>query len=638
MTLYNRLIKKTLRENVIPFNGDRSKLSWRKEILREFGEWAPIEGSGPTNSTSQTFGYYVDGDLQTNFETGEPITSTVSGLGGIESVPTTTTIDYGFGDVSTVDAPTYNQLAMQGYAKPLGFNVNRRTDFQDVNPYLDASQEFAQRVGADYMMNARVQQTIRQEVETDLTKIAAKFDSSLIENMGQNIKLAVEAIMNGQQPPLVAPPDPPFTGMSYEQMVDEQNKVNDKYNDLLAPLYKELNSYAGQLAPAGLVAKINALVEKQGQETNALYEKYSKYNQEYGDLLAKRADEWSKFVNAIEDYRKGFNSKSSSQEIAQVMDGENLLPPDLQDILRRARNEPANSGSTAGERDKRKILDFLETPEGQNITPQMFDSLMNIYMRSQTNPFGVDYGNIASTSLKGLVSNPPSQEVAQVDVLKSFTDIVTLPQKTLDKAVDTLIGGIEKTLGKKAESAINVLNYHKEWQKNPTPEPQDLTSSLSKGDYNYLVKMVKDVVSSQPSTATDETLTQMITNALVTHQLKDAEADRPGLRNIFGNLDSARKESGPDGDGAYVVTDKKGNSYVEFRKAYDFDNAFDFAGVGNPLMTFGAIPYGIKKLGPYASFFGTDTMNIVVRVPIRKKKQNESTVWDRTKKRLNECK
>jgi len=512
--------KKNIEEAAKPFKSD-----WRSTLTES--EWYAIAGSGPTNSVSQTFAF---GDPASGIEV------TLSGLGGVEAHPSTVTIDG-----ETYDAPTYNQLAMQGYAKPLGFNVNRRTDFQDVNPYLDASQEFAQRVGADYMMNARVQQTIRQEVETDLTKIAAKFDSSLIENMGQNIKLAVEAIMNGQQPPLVAPPDPPFTGMSYEQMVDEQNKVNDKYNNLIAPLQKELDSYAGQLAPAGLVAKINALVEKQSQETNALYEKYSKYNQEYGDLLAKRADEWGKFVNAIEDYRKGFNFKSPSQEVAQV---------------------------------------------------------------------------------------------AQVDVLKSFTDIVTLPDKTLDKAVDTLIGGIEKTLGKKAESAINVLNYHKEWQKNPTPEPQDLTSSLSKGDYNYLVKMVKDVVSSQPSTATDEILTQMITNALVTHQLKDAEADRPGLRNIFGNLDSARKESGPVGDGAYVVTDKKGNSYVEFRKAYDFDNAFDFAGVGNPLMTFGAIPYGIKKLGPYASFFGTDTMNIVIRVPIRKKKVNESTVWDRTKKHL----
>ena len=33
----------------------------------------------------------------------------------------------------------------------------RRTDFKDVNPQLDASQEFAQKVGADEFMNARVQ-------------------------------------------------------------------------------------------------------------------------------------------------------------------------------------------------------------------------------------------------------------------------------------------------------------------------------------------------------------------------------------------------------------------------------------------------------------------------------------------------
>ena len=38
----------------------------------------------------------------------------------------------------------------------------RRTDYRDVNPLLDASQEFAQQVGADYMMNARVQDAPEQ--------------------------------------------------------------------------------------------------------------------------------------------------------------------------------------------------------------------------------------------------------------------------------------------------------------------------------------------------------------------------------------------------------------------------------------------------------------------------------------------
>ena len=292
MSLYQRLIKKTLRENVIPFTGDGSRLSWRKKILREFGEWAPIEGSGPTNSTSTTFGYFVGGSPAINGETGQQITFTYSGLNGIENYPTSITIDQGFGEVHTTDPPPFSQVGVQGYTAklnprykeaqekykkeydefkaksdanfqkikdtlksfgtsweemraskkwvkklpdgtvvaivptssnpslmdwtnnvkvmkmkqcanasgPMTINYNppgqyqdwvvenaeiqnevyleigeppkppmeseylmpRRTDYRDVNPLLDASQEFAQQVGADYMMNARVQDAPEQ--------------------------------------------------------------------------------------------------------------------------------------------------------------------------------------------------------------------------------------------------------------------------------------------------------------------------------------------------------------------------------------------------------------------------------------------------------------------------------------------
>ena len=275
----------------------RFKSDWRSTLTES--EWYAISGSGPTNSTSQTFAY---GDP------GSGIEVTVSGIGGEDAYPSTVTIDG-----ETYDAPTYSQLAMQGYTPPLGGGVQRKTELQNVNSRLDASQEFAQAVGADYMMNARV-----QTIEDDLKKIAAQFDSSLIENMDENIKLAIEAIKNGQQPPLVPPPDPPYTGMTYEQMVDEKNKISETFNNLLEPLYKTLDKYAGQLAPAGLVAKINALVEEQTKQQNDLYDRHLKENQEYGNLLAKRADEWGKFVNAIESYRKGFSFNLPSQEVAQV--------------------------------------------------------------------------------------------------------------------------------------------------------------------------------------------------------------------------------------------------------------------------------------------------------------------------------
>lgn len=115
------------------------KSNWREELLREFGEWIPVNGPGPTNSTAQTFGFSVGGFQQSNFETGQPVTYTASGLGGVEASNTggQTIVDLGFGEVAFVDAPTYGQLALAGYAKPMGFGVQRRQD-QTENERIDA--------------------------------------------------------------------------------------------------------------------------------------------------------------------------------------------------------------------------------------------------------------------------------------------------------------------------------------------------------------------------------------------------------------------------------------------------------------------------------------------------------------------
>lgn len=143
------------------------KSNWRTELLREFGEWIPVANAGgPTMGTSTTFGYYVGGSPVINSETGQPITYTASGLGGVEALPTIVTIDQGFGDTANVDAPTYNQLSLAGYAPTLPFF--RRDDYKDVNAMLDASQEYARRVLADVYMGARVElnrEIDRQESE-----------------------------------------------------------------------------------------------------------------------------------------------------------------------------------------------------------------------------------------------------------------------------------------------------------------------------------------------------------------------------------------------------------------------------------------------------------------------------------------
>ena len=82
--------RKKLEEAVRPH-----KSNWRKENLREFGEWVPIETSGPANSTSTTFGYFSGGSPVINGETGQQVTFTYSGLQGVENYPTTVTINQG---------------------------------------------------------------------------------------------------------------------------------------------------------------------------------------------------------------------------------------------------------------------------------------------------------------------------------------------------------------------------------------------------------------------------------------------------------------------------------------------------------------------------------------------------------------
>ena len=89
------------------------KSNWRRENLREFGEWVPIETSGPANSTSTTFGYFSGGSPVINGETGQQVTFTYSGLQGIENYPTTVTINQGFGDTFQTAPPPFSQVGVR---------------------------------------------------------------------------------------------------------------------------------------------------------------------------------------------------------------------------------------------------------------------------------------------------------------------------------------------------------------------------------------------------------------------------------------------------------------------------------------------------------------------------------------------
>ena len=321
------------------------KSNWRRENLREFGEWVPIETPGPTNGTSTTFGYFAGGSPVINGETGQQITFTYSGLQGVENYPTTVTINQGFGDTFQTAPPPFSQIGVQGYtaklnpryaeakkkydeewkewerkkeqqrkdieatlksfgtsfrdlqrdsgitrvgnsyvaiigtntrdfgsdllnnvrvvrfvpcdpSKPMTVNRNvydirgikkweitnaqysddvylqigeqpkapieqeylipRRTDFKDVNPQLDASQEFAQKVGADELMNARVEDPGPTDAELERRsklEIALNAKSDALSRQLEILYNQMNALPNGGRPigyEIVKPGDPDY--------------------------------------------------------------------------------------------------------------------------------------------------------------------------------------------------------------------------------------------------------------------------------------------------------------------------------------------------------------------------------------------------------------------------------------------
>ena len=128
---------------------------WRKELEEN---WSNITTG---NKVGQTF-KHVSGTI---FTTG-------GAIGGVETVPTTTTV---YGD--TVAAPDVTKYAIQGYAIPFPDFV-RKTKKEPVNPKLDASEKVAKKAKSDVLMKARVEEM--------------KFVDGYYRNLGNVAKLQPE--------------------------------------------------------------------------------------------------------------------------------------------------------------------------------------------------------------------------------------------------------------------------------------------------------------------------------------------------------------------------------------------------------------------------------------------------------------
>ena len=88
------------------------------------------------------------------------VTANFGGLGGVDVHPSEFAYNgaEGEGDSQVTPPPTYNQLALAGFTKPLPmFRRQGEANAKEINSRLQAGQDFAQATGSDAYMNARLE-------------------------------------------------------------------------------------------------------------------------------------------------------------------------------------------------------------------------------------------------------------------------------------------------------------------------------------------------------------------------------------------------------------------------------------------------------------------------------------------------
>ena len=404
------------------------KSNWREETQLQENDWTPVAGS-IANSTAQTFEYGGFGGPQATF----------SGLGGVEAVPSTVTIDYGFGETEVVSPPTFSQLGLQGYAPPLA-NIQRKKD-----------QEEDERIDAEIR---KLEEQIKQLTEQQ---------NDLFEEETST--------------------EPEYTGWSEAEYTEKVNEINAKYSDILAPYFKNMTgkfgtgfgsasdaerkrayAKAAELEPAH-TAELNKLADEYKSQTDAFvkardahYAAYDKRNstlEAQKDVLNAKIAELEKqrpinqqldasreaypnlpFMGARVQSAAGqpsFNYDPAKTpfgadygEVSQVIDGEELLPQRIQDILKKGRNRAARAGIN------RELLNNYEKPEVQNVLQQS-PELHDMYLRHMIGGAGGGYVP------GGGMIDPSAAANAGDAARRMFSDVINFA-KSLPANVSQLAG------------------------------------------------------------------------------------------------------------------------------------------------------------------------------------------------------
>jgi len=134
---------------------EEKKYSWRDTITE--AEWVALDTGGITNRTTQTFGL-TDFGMPVMGPDFNQVTANFGGLGGVDVHPSEFAYNGMEGEPQVTPPPTYNQLALAGFTKPLPmFRRQGEANAKEINSRLQAGQDFAQATGADAYMNARLE-------------------------------------------------------------------------------------------------------------------------------------------------------------------------------------------------------------------------------------------------------------------------------------------------------------------------------------------------------------------------------------------------------------------------------------------------------------------------------------------------
>ncbi len=386
------------------------KSNWREEINLQESDWTPVAGS-IANATAQTFSYSIP-----NFQTDQPNTVTVSGLGGVESVPSTVTVDFGFGETENVPGPNYSQLGLQGYAPPLG-GVQRQT-----------------------------KQTENERIDAEILKLEEQIKQLLqkISDLGEE-QIATE---------------PQYTGMSHGDYIDKTNEINDKWNEKTGPLGEIIYGSSSESEKKVAYAKLDVYERARIKELDALDAEYKNQTDEHSKAFDAHFAAYTAKINSVSQKQDALRAKIAELEkqrpINQQLDAAQQVAQNANaDVFMSSRVQPA-PGTSPNEpvpTPDNDVLDQLANLPGLASAKNFVDHYIDNFVQGDGKQ-DQNLTNLLSRSDQNWLKNALSKDPV-------FTNPRPLdnPQDALDSIMNRAPRGIRNSIGN--GSKIDMDYYRK---------------------------------------------------------------------------------------------------------------------------------------------------------------------------------